>query len=126
MWLASPERKSDPAFLQPVNDRCNLRQGSRERFGRSAAMTSTAAPPRRVALVTGGTGGIGEGVVTALTQRGFDVVVTDRSIGGHARGRRAVAPWRPGPRSRSMAAGTCTTDDEADDQRETRPRKRIH
>src|SRR3954463_267588 len=25
MWLASPERKSDPAFLQPVNDRCNLR-----------------------------------------------------------------------------------------------------
>src|SRR3954447_14574747 len=90
MWLASPERKSDPAFLQPVNDRCNLRQGSRERLGRSAAMTSTAAPPRRVAPVTGGPGGIGEGVVTALTQRGFDVVVTDRSIGGHARGRRGA------------------------------------
>jgi NAD(P)-dependent dehydrogenase (short-subunit alcohol dehydrogenase family) len=60
-------------------------------------MTSTAAPPRRVALVTGGTGGIGGGVVTALAQRGFDVVVTDRSIGGHARGRRAGG--------RAMAAG---------------------
>jgi 3-oxoacyl-[acyl-carrier protein] reductase len=43
-------------------------------------MTSTAAPPLRVALVTGGTGGIGEGVVTALTQRGFDVIATDRAI----------------------------------------------
>src|SRR5271166_4739059 len=34
----------------------------------------------RVALVTGGTGGIGIGVVLALTQRGFDVVVSDRAI----------------------------------------------
>jgi len=34
----------------------------------------------RVALVTGGTGGIGIGVVLALTQRGFDVVVSDRVI----------------------------------------------
>src|SRR4051812_8619753 len=35
---------------------------------------------RPVALVTGGTGGIGIGVVLALTQRGFDVVVSDRAI----------------------------------------------
>ena len=38
------------------------------------------AAPRRVALVTGGTGGIGSGVVRALTARGFDVVVSDRQI----------------------------------------------
>jgi 3-oxoacyl-[acyl-carrier protein] reductase len=43
-------------------------------------MTSRATTPRRVALVTGGTGGIGGGVVTALTQRGFDVVVSDRAM----------------------------------------------
>jgi 3-oxoacyl-[acyl-carrier protein] reductase len=33
-----------------------------------------------VAAVTGGLGGIGGGIVVALTQRGFDVVVCDRSI----------------------------------------------
>ena len=43
-------------------------------------MTSRATTPRRVALVTGGTGGIGGGVVTALTQRGFDLVVSDRAM----------------------------------------------
>ncbi|MBI0539351.1 3-ketoacyl-ACP reductase [Roseomonas sp. KE2513] len=36
--------------------------------------------PRRVALVTGGAGGIGGGVVIALTWRGFDVIVSDRSF----------------------------------------------
>src|SRR5271165_2949563 len=36
--------------------------------------------PRRVALVTGGAGGIGGGIVLALTRRGFDVVVSDRAI----------------------------------------------
>src|SRR5258708_32219545 len=35
---------------------------------------------RPVAAVTGGLGGIGGGIVVALTQRGFDVVVCDRSI----------------------------------------------
>ena len=35
---------------------------------------------RRAALVTGGMGGIGRGVVTALIGRGFDVVVGDRTI----------------------------------------------
>jgi 3-oxoacyl-[acyl-carrier protein] reductase len=35
---------------------------------------------RRVAAVTGGLGGIGAGIVVALTRRGFDVVVCDRSI----------------------------------------------
>ncbi len=39
---------------------------------------------RRVALVTGGTGGIGSGVVLALTERGFDVVVSDLRIAGDA------------------------------------------
>jgi hypothetical protein len=42
-------------------------------------------------------------VVTALAQRGFDVVVTDRSIGGHARGRRAGG--------RAMAAGAAISVD---------------
>lgn len=36
--------------------------------------------PRRVTLVTGGAGGIGGGIVLALTRRGFDVVVGDRSF----------------------------------------------
>ncbi|MFC0385799.1 3-ketoacyl-ACP reductase [Muricoccus vinaceus] len=36
--------------------------------------------PRRVALVTGGAGGIGGGIVVALTRRGFDVAVGDRSF----------------------------------------------
>jgi len=40
----------------------------------------TDSPSHRVALVTGGTGGIGIGIVLALTQRGFDVVVSDRAI----------------------------------------------
>jgi NAD(P)-dependent dehydrogenase (short-subunit alcohol dehydrogenase family) len=35
---------------------------------------------RRVAAVTGGMGGIGGGIVVALTSRGFDVVVCDRTI----------------------------------------------
>lgn len=35
---------------------------------------------RRVAAVTGGLGGIGAGIVAALTRRAFDVVVCDRSI----------------------------------------------
>src|SRR5260370_38466411 len=35
---------------------------------------------RPVAAVTGGLGGIGGGIVVALTRRGFDVVVCDRSI----------------------------------------------
>ncbi len=35
---------------------------------------------RRVAAVTGGLGGIGAGIVVALTRRGFDVVVCDRII----------------------------------------------
>jgi 3-oxoacyl-[acyl-carrier protein] reductase len=35
---------------------------------------------RRVALVTGGGGGIGVGIVAALARRGFDVVVSDRSF----------------------------------------------
>jgi 3-oxoacyl-[acyl-carrier protein] reductase len=35
---------------------------------------------RPVATVTGGLGGIGSGIVVALTRRGFDVVVCDRSI----------------------------------------------
>jgi 3-oxoacyl-[acyl-carrier protein] reductase len=34
----------------------------------------------KVAAVTGGLGGIGGGIVVALTRRGFDVVVCDRSI----------------------------------------------
>ncbi len=41
---------------------------------------SGSVPPRRVALVTGGAGGIGGGIVLALTQRSFDVVVSDRAI----------------------------------------------
>jgi 3-oxoacyl-[acyl-carrier protein] reductase len=45
-------------------------------------MTDSA--PRRAALVTGGTGGIGSGVVLALTERGFDVVVSDLNISGDA------------------------------------------
>ena len=39
---------------------------------------------RRVALLTGGTGGIGSGVAMALTERGFDVVVSDLKIAGEA------------------------------------------
>ena len=39
---------------------------------------------RRVALVTGGTGGIGSGVALALTEHGFDVVVSDLKIAGEA------------------------------------------
>ena len=35
---------------------------------------------RRVAAVTGGMGGIGAGIVVALTRREFDVVVCDRTI----------------------------------------------
>jgi NAD(P)-dependent dehydrogenase (short-subunit alcohol dehydrogenase family) len=35
---------------------------------------------RRVAAVTGGMGGIGGGIVVALTRRQFDVVVCDRTI----------------------------------------------
>jgi 3-oxoacyl-[acyl-carrier protein] reductase len=35
---------------------------------------------RRVAAVTGGMGGIGGGIVVALTRRGFDVVVCDLTI----------------------------------------------
>jgi 3-oxoacyl-[acyl-carrier protein] reductase len=35
---------------------------------------------RRVAAVTGGLGGIGQGIVIALTRRGFDVVVCDRAL----------------------------------------------
>src|SRR5215210_3220499 len=72
MWLAWPERRRDPASLQTVNDRRTLRQGSTKPIGRSAAMTSSAAIPCPVALLTGG------GVVTALTQRGF--VATDLAI----------------------------------------------
>ncbi len=34
----------------------------------------------KVAAVTGGMGGIGQGIVVALTQRDFDVVVCDRTI----------------------------------------------
>ena len=45
-------------------------------------MTNTGS--RRVALVTGGTGGIGSGVALALTERGFDVVVSDLKIAGEA------------------------------------------
>jgi NAD(P)-dependent dehydrogenase (short-subunit alcohol dehydrogenase family) len=45
-------------------------------------MTDSAS--RRVALVTGGTGGIGSGVALALTERGFDVVVSDLRIAGEA------------------------------------------
>lgn len=37
-------------------------------------------PTHRVAAVTGGMGGIGQGITVALTQRGFDVVVCDRAI----------------------------------------------
>ncbi len=44
-----------------------------------ATMAEPAAA-RRVAAVTGGLGGIGEGIVVALTRRGFDVVVCDRKI----------------------------------------------
>lgn len=43
-------------------------------------MSGNTETTRRVALVTGGTGGIGGGIVAALTRRGFDVIVTDRSI----------------------------------------------
>jgi 3-oxoacyl-[acyl-carrier protein] reductase len=35
-------------------------------------------PDSRVALVTGGMGGIGQGIAVALAKRGFDVVVADR------------------------------------------------
>ena len=35
---------------------------------------------RRVAAVTGGMGGIGGGIVVALTKREFDVVACDRTI----------------------------------------------
>ena len=38
----------------------------------------------RVAAVTGGMGGIGQGITLALTLRGFDVVVCDRAIDPHA------------------------------------------
>ena len=49
----------------------------------STSGTAAAAPgtPRRIALVTGGAGGIGGGIVAALTRRGFDVVVSDRTFG---------------------------------------------
>ena len=42
-------------------------------------MPDPASTPK-VAAVTGGMGGIGQGIVTALTQRDFDVVVCDRTI----------------------------------------------
>ena len=45
-----------------------------------AARASVADAARRVAAVTGGLGGIGAGIVAALTRRAFDVVVCDRTI----------------------------------------------
>ena len=45
-----------------------------------AARASVADAARRVAAVTGGLGGIGAGIVAALTRRAFDVVVCDRAI----------------------------------------------
>ena len=42
-------------------------------------MRDLASKPK-VAAVTGGMGGIGQGIVSALTQRDFDVVVCDRTI----------------------------------------------
>ena len=44
-------------------------------------MPDPASTPNKVAAVTGGMGGIGQGIVTALTQRDFDdVVVCDQTI----------------------------------------------
>ena len=45
-----------------------------------AAASAMADAGRRVAAVTGGLGGIGAGIVAALTRRAFDVVVCDRTI----------------------------------------------
>lgn len=51
-----------------------------DRSHASPADAAGALPERRVGAVTGGLGGIGAGIVVALTRRGFDVVVCDRAI----------------------------------------------
>jgi hypothetical protein len=51
-----------------------------DRVPHGAIIMSDPTSTRKVAAVTGGMGGIGQGIVIALTQRDFDVVVCDRKI----------------------------------------------
>jgi len=51
-----------------------------DRILHGAIIVSDPTSTHKVAAVTGGMGGIGQGTVIALTQRDFDVVVCDRTI----------------------------------------------
>jgi 3-oxoacyl-[acyl-carrier protein] reductase len=51
-----------------------------DRIPHGAIIMSDPTSTHKVAAVTGGMGGIGQGIVMALTQRDFDVVVCDRTI----------------------------------------------
>ena len=64
----------------------------------------------KVALVTGGSRGLGRTMATALAQAGADVAITARTLGRPAKRRRPRLPRRPGaaaeasrPRSRRIA-----------------------
>jgi 3-oxoacyl-[acyl-carrier protein] reductase len=51
-----------------------------DRIPHGAMIMSDPTSTHKVAAVTGGMGGIGQGIMIALTQRDFDVVVCDRTI----------------------------------------------
>ena len=59
---------------------CQLLSAAADRIPHGAIIMSDPTSTHKVAAVTGGVAGIGHGIVSALTQRHFDVVVCDRTI----------------------------------------------